>query len=67
MNRMDLVVRKFGSHEEAREADLRYYRSLTPAERIEILLALIASARKEGDASSERLERVYTIAQLPRR
>jgi hypothetical protein len=61
------VVAKFSSPELAEEATREYYRRLTPAQRIQILLALIGRARKEGDASSERLERVYTISKLPQR
>jgi hypothetical protein len=57
-------VEKFGSHEETDEATLRYYHSLTPQQRLEILLELVDSHRKQGDAASERLERVYRIVKL---
>jgi hypothetical protein len=39
---MDLTVAKFSSHEEAEKANREYYRSLTPQQRIRILLDLIA-------------------------
>jgi hypothetical protein len=34
---------------------LEYYRSLTPEQRLDILLELMEASRKEGDAASERL------------
>ncbi len=61
---MERVVRVFQSHEEAEAADRAYYRSLTPQQRLEILLELIARARPQ-DESAERLERVYRIVELP--
>jgi hypothetical protein len=61
---VERVWAKFASHEEARQANLAYYRSLTPQQRLDILLELIDLSRKEGDASSERLERVVRIRRL---
>ncbi|MBZ5564793.1 MAG: hypothetical protein LAP13_20520 [Acidobacteriia bacterium] len=66
MSSMEPVVAKFRTHEEAREATLAYYRRLSPAERLEILFSLRDMARKEDDAPSERLARVYRITQLQR-
>jgi hypothetical protein len=66
MASMERVVAKFRTHEEAHEATLAYYRRLSPAERLEILFSLRAMARKEDDASSQRLARVYRITQLQR-
>ena len=63
---VERVWAKFSSHEEARQANLAYYRGLTPQQRLDILLELISLFRKEGDASSERLERVCRISQLQR-
>jgi hypothetical protein len=63
---MERLVRKFGSHEEARRATLEYYRGLSPTERLDILLRLIERARKEDDASSQRLERVCRVVELHR-
>lgn len=61
---MKRVVAKFSSHQEAEQADREYYRSLTPQQRLDILLELIESSRKEDDAASERFERVYRIVKL---
>ena len=64
IERVERVWAKFASHEEARRANLAYYRSLTPQQRLDILLELINLSRKEGDPSSERLERVVRIRRL---
>ena len=61
---MDRVVAKFSSFQEAERADREYYRSLTPQQRLDLLLELNEAFRKEGDAASERLERVYRITEL---
>jgi hypothetical protein len=61
---MQRTVAKFSSHQEAERATLEYYRSLTPEQRLDILLELIEASRKEGDAASERFERVYRIVKL---
>jgi hypothetical protein len=63
---MEPVIAKFRTHQEAEKATLAYYRRLSPAERLEILFQLRAFAFKEDDASSQRLARVYRIAQLRR-
>jgi hypothetical protein len=66
MGLMQPAIAKFRTHQEAEAATLAYYRRLSPVERLEILFRLRALARKEDDVSSERLARVYRIAQLPR-
>jgi hypothetical protein len=57
-------ARIFSSFEEADQADLEYYASLTPAERVDILLALIQSYRESLGETAERLERVHRIVEL---
>ena len=59
---MEIVARKFATFEEAEQADREYYRSLTPAERIAIMIDLIYP--EGGDAASARFERVYRIVKL---
>ena len=61
---MERTVVKFSSHQEAERATREYYRSLTPQQRLDILLELIEASRREGDAASERFERVYRIVKL---
>ena len=60
----NIRVRKFTSHEDARQSDLAYYQSLTPSERLDILFELVDRTRDPNDPSAERLERVYRIAKL---
>ena len=45
-------VARFNSHEEAEEADAEYYASLTPLERLEILLELNRRWSPDGDAEA---------------
>ncbi len=66
MVNMELRVAKFRTFEEAEEANLAYYRSLTPEQRLEILFQLRAMVVKESDDSSQRMARVYRITQLQR-
>jgi hypothetical protein len=40
---------------------------MSPQQRIEMLLSLRRMMVKEGDESAERLERVLTVVELPRR
>jgi hypothetical protein len=61
---MERVVAKFSSFQEAERAEREYYRSLTPQQRLDILLELIECSRKEGDAAAHRFERVYRIVKL---
>lgn len=55
-------ARKFSSHQEADEADRRYYRSLTPEQRLEILLDLIAA--QAGHEAPQGLARVCHVTKL---
>ena len=56
---MEPVARVFSSHEEAEQAEIEYYRALTPEQRIEIMLELLEMVWPEGDGTPPRLERVY--------
>lgn len=47
---VERVVRRFQSSEEAYAADAVYYRSLTPAERIGILLELVRMGQGSDEA-----------------
>jgi hypothetical protein len=64
---VEKVVRVFASFEGADEADRQAYDRMSPQERIEMLLSLRRMMVKEGDESAERLERVLTVVELPRR
>ena len=64
---MEKVVRKFISFEEAEKADREYYKSLTPAQRVAMALELRRMWVGTEHEHTERLERVLTVSQLPRR
>jgi hypothetical protein len=64
MRTMDRSLAKFSSQDEARQATRLYYRQLSPTQRLNLLLDLIDSARKENDASSQGFERVYRVVKL---
>ena len=53
--------------EEADKADRAYYQSLTPQERIDILLQLVARHAVNEDGTPKRFERVYRVAKLGER
>jgi len=58
---MEKTVRVFESFEEAEEADKEYYRSLSPAQRVEILLILRDQYNPYDDELTKRFERVCRI------
>ena len=63
---MERVLRRFDSQEEAERAEREYYRSLTPEQRLDILLELVArEAERYGDAA-QGLARVYRAVDLAR-
>ena len=61
------VLRTFSSFEEAEDADRAFYASLTPRERLEILLDLVQRQRESMREAPEGFERVYRIAELSER
>jgi hypothetical protein len=64
---VEKVVRVFASFEEADAADRQAYEQMSPQQRIDMALSLRRMMVKEGDESAERLERVLTVVELPRR
>ena len=54
----------FRSFDEAERADDDYYASLTPEERLDILLAMIERYRSSLGEAAERFERVHRIVEL---
>lgn len=61
---MRRIVRKFKSFDEQRRADRRYYLGLTPQQRLDILLELIAAYGDGSDETATGFERVYRIVKL---
>ena len=57
---MEKIARTFDSHLAADAADRAYYRSLSPAQRLNILLDLI-NAQRSNDETSQRLARVCRV------
>jgi hypothetical protein len=64
MEFMERVVRVFTTFEDAERADEAYYASLTPQQRIEILLELVARHRESLGESPSRFERVHRVTEL---
>jgi len=61
---MEKTVQVFKSFEESEAAEKEYYRSLTPAERVDILLILREQYSPYDDELTQRFERVYRIVEL---
>ena len=59
---MDKTARIFRSFAEAEQADAAYYKSLTPRERVELVLETVAQAYP--DEMEQRSPRVYRIIKL---
>jgi len=59
---MKKVGQVFHSFAESEEANRRYYQSLIPEQRMDILLNLIQQA--QGDEAEQGFERVYRIVKL---
>jgi hypothetical protein len=59
---MEKVGRKFKSFAEAEQAERDYYRSLTPQQRLDLMLDIIRQGAP--DEAFQRLERVCRIVKL---
>ena len=57
-------LRVFSSFREAEEADSAFYASLSPQERLDLLLEMIARHQEFIGEATERLERVYRVTEL---
>ena len=64
---MEKVVRIFKSHEEADEADRQFYASLTPQQRMDMMVELLDFRGYEKIGAPERLERVYRVVKREQR
>lgn len=61
---MQRVLQRFRSFDEADAADDAYYASLTPQERVDLLLDLVAAYRESLGEAAQRFERVCRVTQL---
>lgn len=65
MSGMEKTIKVFNSFTEADEADKRFYRSLSPRQRMDILLTLIAQRQiAQAHEATEGFKRVYRIIKL---
>jgi hypothetical protein len=61
---MDRSLAVYETHAQAEAANKAYYRSLTPNERVVLLLELIAAYRENVGEAAERFERVCRVIAL---
>ncbi len=64
---MEKVVAVFNSFEEAEQAEDAYYASLSPSERLDLLLDLVARYRESLGEAAEGFARVHHVTELSRR
>jgi hypothetical protein len=57
---------KFDSFEESERAERAYYRSLSPQDRLNILLEIVARHEDARGEAGQGLARVCRVAELPR-
>jgi hypothetical protein len=62
MEPVERKIEKFDSHEAADAADRAYYKSLTPSERVSLLLRMM----RDYYGPPQRLERVLRPVERPR-
>jgi hypothetical protein len=61
---MERIARIFRSFEDAEKADLEAMAALTPQERVDLLLELVARYRESLGEAAERFERVHRVIEL---
>ncbi len=61
---MEKIVRVFHGFPSSEEADRQYYLSLSPEQRLDLLLELVQQG--QPDETEQGFERVYRITQLQR-
>jgi hypothetical protein len=61
---MERVAQVFSSFDDADRADDQFYADLTPQERLDLLLDLVARHWSALGATAERFERVYRVIEL---
>lgn len=61
---MERVLRTFDQFADAEEADWQFYASLSPQERLDMLLEIIAQTLGSSGQTGKGLERVYRVIEL---
>ena len=64
LSTMERRVQVFRSFDEAERAELDYYASLTPQQRVDLLLELVAAWREACGGSEEGIARVHRVVKL---
>jgi hypothetical protein len=59
-----MELRIYRSHQDADDADHAYYVALSPKERVDLLLQMIADYREAQGVADEGLERVCRVTSL---
>ena len=57
-------LRTFSSFREAKDADRAFYASLSPQERVDLVLDIVARHRESMGEAPENFERVYRVIEL---
>jgi hypothetical protein len=57
-------LRVFSSFREAEEADKAFYASLSPQERVDLVLEMVARHRESMGEAGKGFERVYRVIEL---
>lgn len=63
---MKREIQVFASFEEADAADDAFYAALSPQERLDLLLDLIAAQREASGEATEGFARIYRVVELSR-
>lgn len=64
---MEKVIQIFNSHEEAEQADIAFYKSLTGEQRLQILFTLVAQYSSWSRGAAKGFERVCRVIERDER
>ena len=62
---MERVLRVFQSQEEADRAERAYFRSLTPQQRLDILLEIVDRHRRSRPPDEQEFKKAYRVVEFP--
>ena len=61
---MERILRTFDKFEDAEKSDDEFYASLTPQERLDILLEIVNQQLEISGEAAKGLERIYRVIEL---
>ena len=64
-NRRKLIVKRFSSHEEAQDAEIEYWLSLTPEERLDAVGECVREYLELRNEPEQGFRRVYRVLERP--